>query len=65
MLYSPEEFGLALVILSLVFAGATLIRRWSPQLRALFLPTAVIGGFLALALGPEGIGRRIFAGGHD
>jgi hypothetical protein len=25
--------------------------------RALFVPTAVIGGFLALALGPEGIGR--------
>src|SRR5262245_1823657 len=62
MLFSPEEFGLALVILSLVFAGAALIRRWSPPLRALFLPTAVIGGFLVLALGPEGIGRLV--GGH-
>jgi glutamate:Na+ symporter, ESS family len=55
--YTPEDVGLALVILSLVFAGAALIRRWSRPLRALFLPTAVIGGFLALALGPEGIGR--------
>jgi ESS family glutamate:Na+ symporter len=63
MLYSAEEFGLALVILSLVFAGAALIRRWSPQLRAFFLPTAVIGGFLALALGPEGIGRLIGGNG--
>jgi ESS family glutamate:Na+ symporter len=52
-----EEVGRSLVILSLVFAGAALIRRWSQPLRALFLPTAVIGGFLALALGPEGIGR--------
>src|SRR5215831_12271136 len=57
MTYSAEEFGLALVILSLVFAGAAVIRKWSRPLRALFLPTAVIGGFLALALGPEGIGR--------
>ena len=38
----------------------SVIRKWSRHLRALFLPTAVIGGFLALALGPEGVGR--FAG---
>src|SRR5215468_5226834 len=63
MLFSPEDFGLALVILSLVFAGAALIRRWSPPLRALFLPTAVIGGFLVLALGPEGIGRLVGGSG--
>ncbi len=52
-----EDFGLSMVILSLVFASAALIRRWSAPLRALFIPTAVIGGFLMLALGPEGIGR--------
>lgn len=63
MLYSPEDFGLALVILSLVFAAAALIRRWTPPLRALFVPTAVIGGFLALALGPEGLGRLIGGNG--
>ena len=61
MLGSAEDFGLSLVVLSLVFAGAALIRRWSRPLRALFIPTAVIGGFLALALGPEGVGR--FTGG--
>ena len=61
MLGSPDDFGLSLVILSLVFAVAALIRRWSRPLRALFIPTAVIGGFLALALGPEGVGR--FTGG--
>ena len=61
MLGSAEDLGLSLVVLSLVFAGAALIRRWSRPLRALFIPTAVIGGFLALALGPEGVGR--FTGG--
>ena len=54
---TPEDFGLSFVILSLVFAAAALIRRWARPLRALFLPTAVIGGFLALGLGPEGLGR--------
>src|SRR5262245_38304537 len=62
MLFSPDEIGLALVVLSLVFAVAALIRRLSSPLRALFVPTAVIGGFLILALGPEGLGR--VTGGH-
>lgn len=54
---SVEDFGLSLVILSLVFGCAALIRRRSRALRKLFMPTAVIGGFLVLALGPEGVGR--------
>jgi len=57
MLGSAEDIGLSLVILSLVFALAALVRRWSRPLRALFIPTAVIGGFLMLGLGPEGLGR--------
>jgi ESS family glutamate:Na+ symporter len=57
MLGSAEDIGYSLVMLSLVFACAALIRRYSTPLRALFIPTAVIGGFLALGLGPEGIGR--------
>jgi ESS family glutamate:Na+ symporter len=56
-MFSANDFGLGLVELSLVFAAAALIRRWTPPLRALFIPTAVIGGFVALALGPEGVGR--------
>src|SRR5215467_8462436 len=56
---SVEEIGLSLVVLSLVFAAAALIRRWSHPLRKLFIPTAVIGGFLILGLGPEGLGRVI------
>ena len=57
MLGSTEDAGLSLVTLMLVFAGAGLIRGRLHPLRALFIPTAVISGFLILALGPEGLGR--------
>jgi ESS family glutamate:Na+ symporter len=60
---SGEDIGLSFAILALVFATAALIRRWSRPLRALFIPTAVIGGFLMLALGPEGLGRIIGGNG--
>jgi glutamate:Na+ symporter, ESS family len=63
MLGSAEDVGLSLVVLSLVFACAALIRRWSRPLRKLFIPTAVIGGFLVLGLGPEGLGRLIGGSG--
>jgi ESS family glutamate:Na+ symporter len=56
-MWTADDVGEAIVLLALVFLGAALIRKWSRHLRALFLPTAVIGGFLALALGPEGVGR--------
>src|SRR5262245_32530859 len=56
---SAQEVGQALIVLSLVFACSALIRRWSRPLRKLFIPTAVIGGFLVLGLGPEGLGRLI------
>jgi len=58
-----EEVGLSLVVLSLVFAGAALVRRWTAPLRRLFIPTAVIGGFLVLGLGPEGLGRLVGGAG--
>ena len=56
-MWTADDVGEAVVVLALVFLAAALIRKWSRHLRALFVPTAVIGGFLALALGPEGIGR--------
>src|SRR5262249_42378337 len=56
-MWTADDVGQSAVLLALVFLGAALIRKWSRHLRALFVPTAVIGGFLALALGPEGIGR--------
>ena len=60
---SVEEIGFSLVILSVVFACAALVRRWCRPLRKLFIPTAVIGGFLVLGLGPEGMGRLIGGSG--
>src|SRR5262245_7248053 len=56
-MWTANDVGEAIVLLALVFLGAALIRKWSRHLRALFLPTAVIGGFVALALGPEVLGR--------
>jgi glutamate:Na+ symporter, ESS family len=56
-MWTADDVGLAIVLLALVFLAAALIRKWSRHLRALFVPTAVIGGFVALALGPEGVGR--------
>src|SRR5215813_10589967 len=56
-MWTADDVGESFVLLALVFLGAALIRKWSRHLRALFVPTAVIGGFLALALGPEGVGR--------
>jgi Na+/glutamate symporter len=56
-MWTADDVGQAIVLLALVFLGAALIRKWSRHPRALFVPTAVIGGFLALALGPEGVGR--------
>src|SRR5215813_4015367 len=56
-MWTADDVGELIVLLALVFLAAALIRKWSRRLRALFLPTAVIGGFLALALGPEGVGR--------
>jgi len=57
MLGTAEDVGRSLVMLMLVFACAALIRGWSRPLRALFIPTAVIAGFLILVVGPEVMGR--------
>src|SRR5215813_238576 len=54
-MWTADDVGELIVLLALVFLAAALIRKWSRHLRALFLPTAVIGGFLALALGPGGL----------
>src|SRR5579872_3825462 len=62
-MFTASDVGESFVLLALVFLGAAVIRHVSPQLRALFLPTAVIGGFLALLLGPEGVGRLTHSNG--
>jgi ESS family glutamate:Na+ symporter len=58
-----DAVGESFILLALVFLAAAVIRHWSKHLRSLFIPTAVIGGFLALLLGPEGLGRLTHSNG--
>ncbi|GAK01256.1 sodium/glutamate symporter [Geomicrobium sp. JCM 19055] len=54
---SLQVIGFALVVLSMVLMLGKWIRVKSPLLQRLFLPSSLIGGFLALFLGPEVLGR--------
>ncbi|WP_411843114.1 sodium/glutamate symporter [Salinicoccus sp. HZC-1] len=61
---SPEQIGFALLYLGLFLLIGKWIRMHSSFMQNLFLPASVIGGFLALLLGPEVLGRilRNFTG---
>ncbi|NLF06147.1 MAG: hypothetical protein GX593_14275 [Actinomycetales bacterium] len=52
----PQVVGLALVVLALVIFVAWLVRRRVAVLQRLYIPTAVIGGFAMLLLGPQVLG---------
>ena len=54
--FTVEQVGASLVVMAVVFAVAAFVRSRVGLLRALFLPTAVIGGFVALLLGPQVMG---------
>lgn len=54
---SPEQIGFALLYLGLFLLIGKWIRMHSTLMQKLFLPASVIGGFLALLLGPEVFGR--------
>ena len=56
MSFTLEAIAGAVLVLAIVFAAAALIRARVGILRDLFLPTSVIGGFLALAVGPQVMG---------
>jgi ESS family glutamate:Na+ symporter len=55
--YAVSDIAASLVVLSLVFAAAALIRRQVAVLRDLFLPASVVGGFLTLLVGPQVLGK--------
>lgn len=55
--YTVAEIAASLVVLSVVFAVAAFIRSKVGLLRDLFLPVSVIGGFLALVIGPQVMGE--------
>ncbi len=53
---SPDVIGLSLLVLGVLLLVAKLIRIRSRTAQKLFLPSSIIGGFLALLIGPEVIG---------
>jgi glutamate:Na+ symporter, ESS family len=55
--YTVAAIGASLIVLSVVFAVAAFIRSKVGILRDLFLPVSVIGGFLALVIGPQIMGE--------
>ncbi|WP_166351842.1 sodium/glutamate symporter [Phytoactinopolyspora limicola] len=62
---SANVVGMALLLLGLVLVVAKLIRLRSRWCQRLFLPSSIIGGFLALLLGPELLGRAASGLGYD
>lgn len=63
---SPDLIGLSLLVLGVLLLVAKLIRIRSRTAQKLFLPSSIIGGFLALLIGPEVIGSVAEAiGGED
>ncbi|GAA4916210.1 sodium/glutamate symporter [Streptomonospora salina] len=62
---SPEAIGFALLLIGVVLLAAKLVRvRWKLAQR-LFLPSSIIGGGIALLLGPDVFGRVASALGTD
>ncbi|MBB6448324.1 ESS family glutamate:Na+ symporter [Geomicrobium halophilum] len=54
---SLEVVGFALIVLSIILIIGKWIRLKVPLFQKLFLPSSLIGGFFALLLGPEVLGR--------
>jgi glutamate:Na+ symporter, ESS family len=54
---SPSWAGLAFIWLACILVAATAVRRTVRPLAALFIPTAVIAGFLILLIGPQMLGE--------
>ncbi|MFS0785576.1 sodium/glutamate symporter [Shouchella sp. 1P09AA] len=54
---SLEVIGMAIIIIAMMLAIGKWIRLKVPLFQGLFLPSSLIGGFVALLLGPEVIGR--------
>ncbi|MGE2717966.1 sodium/glutamate symporter [Mycolicibacterium litorale] len=56
-LTDAQTVGLAVVILGVMFAVGWIVRSRTTVLRALFVPSSIIAGFLVLLLGPQVLGR--------
>ncbi|MFD1020937.1 sodium/glutamate symporter [Thalassobacillus hwangdonensis] len=56
---TPAQIGFALVYISIFLLLGKLIRIKFPIFQNLFLPSSIIGGFLALLLGPQVLGKLV------
>ncbi|MFU8832357.1 MAG: sodium/glutamate symporter [Wenzhouxiangella sp.] len=54
---SADQIGLALILIGVFLLIGKWIRMVTPALQKIFLPSSVIGGLVALLLGPEVLGR--------
>ena len=56
-LSEAQTVGLAFVILAVMLAAGWWVRRRVPFLRAWFIPSSIVAGFLVLLLGPQVLGQ--------
>lgn len=54
---TPNKIGFSFLIIGVLLLAGKFIRTQTKWLQNLFLPSSIIGGFLALGLGPEVLGR--------
>lgn len=54
---TPNKIGFSFLIIGVLLLVGKFIRMRTKWLQNLFLPSSIIGGFLALGLGPEVLGR--------
>ncbi len=60
-----ESVAIALLFLSILLIVGKWVRRRTGWVRRLFLPSSIVAGALALAFGPQGIGRLPWEGVSD
>ncbi|WP_053360656.1 sodium/glutamate symporter [Bacillus sp. FJAT-27251] len=56
---SPDVIGMSILVLALFLVLGMMIRFLVPVFQTLFLPSSIIGGFLALLIGPQVLGRLL------
>ncbi|WP_407356746.1 sodium/glutamate symporter [Methanolobus sp. WCC5] len=62
---SASMIGMSFLVLGIVLLLGKWIRVMSPPLQRLFIPSSLIGGFLALLLGPELLGNLVSWAGFN
>ncbi|RXA20560.1 sodium:glutamate symporter [Methanosarcina sp. MSH10X1] len=56
---SPSMIGMSFIVLGILLLLGKWVRVVTPHLQKLFIPSSLIGGFLALILGPQILGNLI------